>query len=97
MGQTESICTSGTSRRIGGRNMESYDKIKAIEGQIKHCKEKGYPYFAPNDGVCWDCNQQIYSEGKSRWSGRISKGISVERASSELITGCPHCNRSYCD
>jgi len=24
-------------------------------------------------------------------------GISLERASTELITGCPHCNRSYCD
>lgn len=24
-------------------------------------------------------------------------GISVEKAGSELITGCPHCNRTYCD
>lgn len=24
-------------------------------------------------------------------------GISVDKASTELVTGCPHCNRSYCD
>ncbi|WP_094603438.1 hypothetical protein SPSIL_014880 [Sporomusa silvacetica DSM 10669] len=24
-------------------------------------------------------------------------GISLEKAGSELVTGCPHCNRSYCD
>jgi hypothetical protein len=24
-------------------------------------------------------------------------GISLEKASTQLITGCPHCNRSYCD
>lgn len=24
-------------------------------------------------------------------------GITVEKAGSELVTGCPHCNRSYCD
>jgi len=24
-------------------------------------------------------------------------GITVEKAGKELVTGCPHCNRSYCD
>ena len=24
-------------------------------------------------------------------------GIPVEKAATKLITGCPHCNRSYCD
>lgn len=24
-------------------------------------------------------------------------GITVEKAGSELVTGCPHCNKSYCD
>lgn len=28
--------------------------------------------------------------------GRFS-GISVEKASNELVTGCPHCYKSYCD
>ena len=28
---------------------------------------------------------------------QYTTGISVERAGRELITGCPHCNRTYCD
>jgi hypothetical protein len=24
-------------------------------------------------------------------------GITVEKAGKELVTGCPHCNKSYCD
>lgn len=24
-------------------------------------------------------------------------GITVEKAGNELVTGCPHCNRTYCD
>ena len=24
-------------------------------------------------------------------------GVTVEQAGAQLITGCPHCNRSYCD
>jgi len=24
-------------------------------------------------------------------------GITVEKASKELVTGCPHCHKSYCD
>lgn len=43
--------------------------------------------FAPSDGICYRCKKQIYSEG----------GISVERASKELTTGCPFCHTSYVD
>jgi hypothetical protein len=43
--------------------------------------------FAPSNGVCYHCNKQIYSQG----------GISVERASTELTTGCPFCHTSYVD
>lgn len=55
---------------------------KAQENYTEHS-----PLFAPSDGVCWKCNKQIYSEG----------GISVEKASSELVTGCPFCHRSFVD
>ena len=48
-------------------------------------KDKGGPYFAPKDGFCWSCGEQIYER------------ISWEQARHELITGCPHCSRSYCD
>lgn len=79
---------------------ETFDTVKAIEAQAKLCSEKGYPHFAPRNGVCWKCNRQIYQSAKMKsFSGiEIEKpGISVERASRELITGCPHCNWSYCE
>lgn len=50
-----------------------------MELQKKYCKERGYPFFAPEDGVCWSCNRKIEDTDK------------------EHITGCPHCNRSFCD
>lgn len=43
--------------------------------------------FATSNGICYRCKKQIYSEG----------GISVERASTELTTGCPFCHTSYVD
>lgn len=56
-----------------------------IEAQSKLCKDKKFPHFAPHDGKCYRCGKQIYDK------------ITLERASSDLITGCPQCGRSYCD
>ncbi|WP_373845721.1 hypothetical protein [Clostridium sp.] len=90
-------------------NKKTFDIQKSIEAQAKLCKEKEYPRFAPKDGICWCCNQNIYEQigWKHDESGRKIRvsldkathvtGISVERAREELITGCPHCNRTYCD
>lgn len=75
---------------------EHFNVSDSMVAQEHYCKEKEYPLFAPNNGICWKCNKQIYAEGKNRM-GNLSKGISVEKAGSELITGCPHCNWSYCD
>ena len=61
------------------------DVRKAIAEQKQYCKEHHDPHFAPQDGFCWSCGKQIYVNGYE------------DRASSELITGCPHCHRSYCD
>ena len=86
--------------------METFDRQKAIIAQRKLCEEKGYPHFAPENGVCWRCHKNIYDEIKEEgrdWrtgkpNGKFyTHGISVERAAKELVTGCPHCNRSYCD
>lgn len=63
-------------------NEEVRTKIKA---QKKYCEEQKAPMFAPDDGFCFSCHHQIYNS------------ISLERASSELITGCRVCMRSYCD
>ena len=76
--------------------MATFDKEKAIEAQKKLCKEKGYPNFAPNKGICWKCGRNIYEE-LTIGERNYKTGISVEKAGEELVTGCPHCKRSYCD
>ena len=63
------------------------EEIRAcIETQKKYCKDNKAPHFAPEDGFCYNCGKQIYADGRS-----------IEYASKNLITGCPHCHRSYCD
>lgn len=83
---------------IHGKYEESiakvFDPIKANEAQTKYCADNNCPHFAP-EGKCWKCNNNIY-ESLDRGNG-YSTGIDVERAGTELITGCPHCNRTYCD
>jgi hypothetical protein len=58
------------------------DKIAA---QKEYQKKTNSPSFAPSNGVCFKCRRQIYTE------------ISLERASTTLITGCPHCHYSFCE
>ena len=84
--------------------MDEYDVDKARQAQAILCKEKGYPDFAPSSGSCWKCHRNIYEqverEQKDWLAGKMTKyttGITVDKASTKLITGCPHCNRSYCD
>lgn len=68
-------------------DQKTFDIAKAIEAQKIYSFARALPVFAPSDGKCWKCNKNIYSEG----------GVSVEKASTELITGCPHCHRSFVD
>lgn len=75
---------------------ETFDPAAATLTQANYCREHNYPHFAPKSGNCYSCNQNIYAEGKRR-NGNPSKGISVEMAGRELITGCPHCNWSFCE
>lgn len=61
--------------------------------------------FAPSSGICYSCHRQIYSNAMIRMRdcryGQIkeveSKGISVEKASTQLTIGCPHCHHSFVD
>ena len=71
-----------------------YKSAQAKEKQREYCKEHSLPHFAPDDGICFSCGQNIYRPIEHK--GYVT-GISVERAGKELITGCPHCNRTYCD
>lgn len=93
--------------------MESkqFNSLLAMQKQEELCREEGHPHFAPRSGRCWKCNRDIYSSiGWSKYEfGRRKQveldspelysttGITVKKASEELVTGCPHCNRSYCD
>lgn len=87
-----------------------FDIPKAIKSQKEYCEEESFPHFAPNTGRCWKCNKNIYEQiGWKIENGRkiqvelnspeqtYTTGITVEKARNELVTGCPHCNRSYCD
>ncbi len=56
-----------------------------IDAQRAYCKKKGRPCFAPFKGVCFSCGEQIFNK------------ISLEKAGSEPIDGCPYCWRTYCD
>jgi hypothetical protein len=62
-----------------------YDVEKAIEGQKLYWAATGAPQFAPSNGICFSCKEQIYNR------------ISVKEATTKLVTGCPYCNRSWCD
>ena len=73
---------------------EKFDIAEAVKGQKEYQLAKDFPDFAPADGKCWNCGRNIYSPIKN---GKHTSGYSVERASTTLITGCPHCHRSYCD
>lgn len=87
-----------------------YDVNKAIEAQAEYCEQNGLPHFAPYHGVCYRCIRNIYQPVKWKKEGWRNvpltsdaeeydyiTGITVEEAASNLVTGCPHCNRSYCD
>ncbi len=66
------------------------------ESQRKIIKERSWPFFAPSDGICFKCHKNIYQNYEySDLNGNDS--ISYGYDGKEPITGCPHCNRSFCD
>lgn len=71
--------------------MKTFDVSESIKAQEKYCEENKLPHFAPKSGVCWNCRKNIYSPDERGF------GITTEQAGTELITGCPHCCRTYCD
>ena len=80
-----------------------YNIQLSIKGQKEYCENTGAPHFAPRSGDCWKCNKNVYSPHKkvyqsgTQYDRELITGIPVEKASTQLVTGCPHCNRSYCD
>lgn len=83
-----------------------YDSIKAYEAQKRYCEENEVPLFAPQR--CYRCKQDIFASighpvqilPRRRLMLNFEQtrpGISVEKASSELICGCPFCYASFDD
>jgi hypothetical protein len=72
---------------------------KSIALQKKLCETRGLPHFAPRNGRCFKCFEQNYEQKeRTGWNGRkYNTGISTESAGTTLVTGCPHCNKSFCD
>lgn len=80
----------------------SFDPVRAAKAQEDYCNEHKAPIFAPRNGWCVYCGKNIYEPYKVHsFCGRGDQaervfGITVEEAGSRLITGCPHCNRTFC-
>ena len=85
------------SEYIGSMGEPSYDVNASIACQKRYCEKNGYPMFAPADGVCYSCGRNIYSPRLARGNPDVYTGIATFRAGCTLITGCPHCNYSFCD
>ena len=81
--------------------MSEYDSVLARQKQAEYCKTNG-PHFAPESGRCWKCHRNIYepwTRMEKNYLGEereVTTGVTVERATKSLVTGCPHCHRSYC-
>lgn len=88
--------------------MAEYDVMKAAQAQKEYQERTGSPKFPPAFGTCWSCRKNIYElhywkfeQGQKRATNEddstLKTGITVKEAGESLVTGCPHCNRSYCD
>lgn len=67
--------------------MKQYNIKMASWTQLQFCKSKNLPLFAPEDGRCAYCGENIYSEN----------GIDVKRAGETIITRCPFCDHTFVD
>ena len=71
---------------------------EAIENQSEFCNKYSLPLLAPEEGICFKCNRNIYMpyiQGHGKWV--VSTGITVDKAGEQHITYCPHCNKSFSD
>ena len=78
---------------------KTFDPTASQKAQAEYCSRTGAPHFAPADGRCFRCRTNIYvaKEHKDPKFGDWTTGVTVEKATASLVTGCPHCNYSYCE
>lgn len=88
--------------------MNKYDVNASVKAQAEYQERTGSPDFPPKSGRCWNCKRNIYEPyhwrveyGQKKPCNEeesiFTTGVTTEKASNSLVTGCPHCNRSYCD
>ena len=92
--------------------MTEYNVAKATKAQFEYQDRTKSPRFAPTTGECWSCGRNIYEphfwKKKPLYIGHkivetteedydTMTGVTVKEAEETLVTGCPHCHRSYCD
>ena len=70
---------------------QEYNVQKAIRAQAQFCDLRDAPLFAPSDGVCHRCRNNIYKASVYR------AGISLIQAAMTHITSCPHCHATFLD
>ena len=95
-------CRYGGHEYINQKNNMEEEKIYnfklALEKQKEYQTKHNLPDFLPSNGKCWTCNKNVFEKQEQDYNGKIIfTGIDVEKAGRELFTGCPHCNKSYCD
>lgn len=56
---------------------------KKAEAQKEFCRINGLPNFAGRGG-CHSCGKNVY------------ESMTLKECSSDLITGCPYCQYSFC-
>ena len=76
---------------------KTFNTIEAIKMQEAYCAKHGFPMYVPANGWCRDCGRNIFEPYTYRREPIKTTGISVEEAGSRLISGCPHCNRTFVD
>lgn len=57
---------------------------ESIKAQKIFCETNKKPNFVGN-GACFSCHRQIFEK------------ITLEKAQTDLITGCPYCRVSFCE
>lgn len=73
---------------------KTYDPTKAAKAQEAYCEQNEVPMFAPTSGICCRCGKNIFDPITYRDHDK-TYGISVQDASTQLITSCHHCNYSF--
>ena len=78
-------------------------KFAPLDGTCWSCKRNIYePHYwktgelTKTTAVFWESYSYEKEETSNEDYDTVT-GVTVKEAGDRLITGCPHCNRSYCD